>query len=73
MTYAGGPPGDERAFETIDAPEPADEAEGKTRFGVLIFRAWTLDWFQLRQQDNRRALFCYDEAGALSSCRWVNP
>ncbi|PDT26667.1 pyridoxamine 5'-phosphate oxidase [Rhizobium sp. L9] len=73
MTYAGGPPGDERAFETIDAAEPADEAEGKTRFGVLIFRAWTLDWFQLRQQDNRRALFCYDEAGALSSCRWVNP
>ncbi|ULR46936.1 pyridoxamine 5'-phosphate oxidase family protein [Rhizobium sp. K102] len=74
MTYTGGPPGDERAFETIDtAAEPADEAEAKARFGVLIFRARTLDWFQLRQQDNRRALFGYDEAGALSFCRWVNP
>ncbi len=73
MTYTGGPPGEERVFETIDTAEPADEAEAKARFGVLIFRAWTLDWFQLRQQDNQRALFCYDEAGALSDCRWVNP
>ncbi|PCK83208.1 pyridoxamine 5'-phosphate oxidase [Rhizobium sophoriradicis] len=73
MTYAGGPPGDERAFETIGVAAPADEAEGKARFGLLIFRASTLDWFQLRQQDNRRALFTYDETGALSSRRWVNP
>ncbi|ANL37470.1 pyridoxamine 5'-phosphate oxidase family protein [Rhizobium phaseoli] len=73
MTYAGGPPGDQRAFQTTDMPEPADVAEGKARFGLLIFQARTLDWFQLRQQDNRRALFCYDEAGALASCRWGNP
>nr|WP_246827126.1 pyridoxamine 5'-phosphate oxidase family protein [Rhizobium binae] len=73
MTYVGGPPGQERAFETIDMAEPAAEVEAKARFGLLIFRARTLDWFQLRQQDNRRALFCYDEAGALSSCRWLNP
>ncbi|MBX5041075.1 pyridoxamine 5'-phosphate oxidase [Rhizobium lentis] len=74
MTYVGGPPGDECAFETIGKPpEPLDKAEGKARFGVLSFRARTLDWFQLRQQDNRRALFVYDETGALSSCRRVNP
>lgn len=74
MTYAGGPPGDERAFEAMgELPEPHDEAEGKARFGVLSFRARTLDWFELRQQDNRRALFRYDETGALSHGRWVNP
>ena len=76
MTYAGGPPGDERAFETLDVPvppDPVDEAEGKARFGVLRFRPRTLDWFELRQPDNRRAIFAYDETGALASCRWVNP
>ncbi|ARO27563.1 pyridoxamine 5'-phosphate oxidase-like protein (plasmid) [Rhizobium sp. TAL182] len=74
MTYTGGPPGDECAFETMgELPQPRDEAAGKARFGVLSFRARTLDWFQLRQQDNRRALFSYDEIGALSNSRWVNP
>ncbi|MDO3436425.1 pyridoxamine 5'-phosphate oxidase family protein [Rhizobium sp. CBN3] len=74
MTYIGGPPGDECAFETMgELPEPRDEAEGKARFGVLSFRARTLDWFQLRQQDNRRALFSYDETGALTHSRWINP
>ncbi|RUM22221.1 pyridoxamine 5'-phosphate oxidase [Rhizobium vallis] len=73
-TYAGGPPGDECAFEVIgELAEPVDEADGKARFGVLSFRARTLDWFQLSQLDNRRALFAYDETGALCSCRWVNP
>ncbi|WP_221166379.1 pyridoxamine 5'-phosphate oxidase family protein [Rhizobium sp. NZLR5] len=75
-TYAGGPPGDERAFDAIDAAAPsklADEAEGKPHFGLLIFRARTLDWFQLRQQDNRRAMLTYDETSALAACRWVNP
>ncbi|APG87946.1 pyridoxamine 5'-phosphate oxidase (plasmid) [Sinorhizobium americanum CCGM7] len=76
MTYAGGPPGDEHAFEAINElvlSKPADEAEGKAHFGLLIFRVRMLDWFQLRRQDNRRALFTYDEAGALAACRWVNP
>ncbi|MBY3595489.1 pyridoxamine 5'-phosphate oxidase family protein [Rhizobium bangladeshense] len=74
VTYAGGPPGDECAFEFVDElTEPLDETKGKARFGVLSFRARTLDWFELRQQANRRALFGYDEAGSLSSCRWVNP
>jgi hypothetical protein len=58
-TYTGGPPGDECAFDVIDEavlPKPADEAEAKPHFGLLIFRARTLDWFQLRRQGNRRAL-----------------
>ncbi|MDR9774100.1 pyridoxamine 5'-phosphate oxidase family protein [Rhizobium hidalgonense] len=76
MTYAGGPPGDERGFDTIDEAalsRPVDEAEGKPHFGLLIFRVRTLDWFQLRRQGNRRALLTYDETGALAASRWVNP
>ncbi|MGO7211283.1 pyridoxamine 5'-phosphate oxidase family protein [Rhizobium ruizarguesonis] len=70
-TYMGGPPGD-------DIGEPASEApvadgEGRAFFGVLIFRAETLDWFQLRHADNRRAVFAYNKLGALTSSRWVNP
>ncbi|MBB6221531.1 MULTISPECIES: pyridoxamine 5'-phosphate oxidase family protein [Rhizobium] len=75
-TYTGGPPGDECGFNVTDEaalPKPADEAEGKLHFGLLIFRARTLDWFQLRRQGNRRALSTYDETGALAACRWVNP
>ncbi|ARM86833.1 pyridoxamine 5'-phosphate oxidase-like protein [Rhizobium sp. CIAT894] len=75
-TYTGGPPGDEVAFDAIDGaglPKPADEAEGKPHFGLLIFRARALDWFQLRRQDNRRALLTYDETGALAAGRWLNP
>ena len=75
-TYTGGPPGDECAFDVINEatfPKPAHEAEGKLHFGLLIFRARTLDWFQLRRQGNRRALSTYDEAGVLAACPWVNP
>ncbi|WHO73088.1 pyridoxamine 5'-phosphate oxidase family protein [Rhizobium sp. BT03] len=75
-TYTGGPPGDECASDVIDEavlPKPADQAEGKPHFGLLIFRARTLDWFELRRQGNRRALLTYDETGALAACRWVNP
>ncbi|EJT02933.1 pyridoxamine 5'-phosphate oxidase family protein [Rhizobium sp. CCGE 510] len=75
-TYAGGPPGDDRAFDAIDEAAPSkavDEAKGKPHFGLLIFRARTLDWFELCRQDNRRALFTYDATGALAACRWVNP
>ncbi|WP_244511613.1 MULTISPECIES: pyridoxamine 5'-phosphate oxidase family protein [unclassified Rhizobium] len=75
-TYTGGLPGDECAFDVIDhavPPKPADEAKGKPHFGLLIFRARMLDWFELRRQGNRRALLIYDQAGALAACRWVNP
>ncbi|MBB4288227.1 hypothetical protein GGE16_000243 [Rhizobium leguminosarum] len=76
MTYAGGPPGDELGFDAVDEaalPKPVDAAEGKPHFGLLIFRARALDWFQLRRQGNRRALLTYDETGALAASQWVNP
>jgi hypothetical protein len=75
-TYAGGPPGDELAFVTDEQPfvsELADGADGKEHFGVLAFRADTLDWFQLRRQGNRRARFSYDPAGVVMASEWINP
>ncbi|EJC82326.1 pyridoxamine-phosphate oxidase [Rhizobium leguminosarum bv. trifolii WSM2297] len=74
MTYAGGPPGDEPdAIDEAALPKPVDEPKGKPHFGLLIFRARTLDWFQLRRQGNRRALLTYDETGAVAASRWINP
>ncbi|MBY5441361.1 pyridoxamine 5'-phosphate oxidase family protein [Rhizobium leguminosarum] len=71
-TYMGGPPGD--GIGDRPASEAAvTDADGRGFFGVLIFRAETLDWFQLRHADNRRAVFAYDHLGALTSSRWVNP
>ncbi|MGR9210407.1 pyridoxamine 5'-phosphate oxidase family protein [Rhizobium leguminosarum] len=71
-TYMGGPPGDEIGEQPASEAADAD-ADGRAFFGVLIFRAETLDWFQLRHADNRRAVFAYDKLGALTSSRWVNP
>jgi len=45
------------------------DADGWAFFG----RAETLDWFQLRHADSRRAVFAYDRLGALTSSRWINP
>lgn len=75
-TYAGGPPGDEAAFagEHADpAPEAVEDGPGRDRFGVITFRAASLDWFRLARQDNRRAVFLYDTDGVLTSARRVNP
>ncbi|MBY5780739.1 pyridoxamine 5'-phosphate oxidase family protein [Rhizobium leguminosarum] len=71
-TYMGGPPGDAIVERPANESTAAD-ADGQAFFGVLIFRAETLDWFQLRHADNRRAVFAYDHLGALTSSRWVNP
>lgn len=72
-TYAGGPPGDATDGETAAPANPDDDADGKRFFGVVIFTAESLDWFELRRADNRRAVFDYDPAGALTDARWVNP
>ncbi|AOF93292.1 pyridoxamine 5'-phosphate oxidase family protein [Sinorhizobium sp. RAC02] len=75
-TYAGGPPGDEVHVGAIPKSMAANaiaDSDGKAFFGVLSFRAEALDWFELRHADNRRALFTYDELGALTDQRWVNP
>nr|WP_204347588.1 pyridoxamine 5'-phosphate oxidase family protein [Rhizobium laguerreae] len=71
-TYMGGPPGDAIGERPASETAAAD-ADGQAFFGVLIFRAETLDWFQLRHADNRRPVFAYDYLGALTSSRWINP
>nr|WP_206118169.1 pyridoxamine 5'-phosphate oxidase family protein [Rhizobium laguerreae] len=71
-TYMGGPPGDDIGEPPASEGKAAD-ADGQAFFGVLIFRAETLDWFQLRHANNRRAIFAYDHPGALTSSRWINP
>lgn len=76
QTYAGGPPGDELAFDAAREAAPgaaAHEADGKAHFGVVTFRAEALDWFQLQRQGNRRACFAYGADGALAGSQWVNP
>lgn len=75
-TYAGGPPGDELVFDTADisaGPELTSTPDGKIHFGVMVFRAESLDWFQLRRQGNRRARFTYDHVGAVVASQWLNP
>lgn len=73
-TYAGGTPGDERAFD-IPTENVAliGEGDGIRVFGVAAFHTISLDWFQLQRQDNRRAKFCYNETGRLISGQWINP
>ncbi|GHB43033.1 hypothetical protein GCM10007094_35510 [Pseudovibrio japonicus] len=77
QTYAGGPPGDELAFEpapvTATSPESTDSSRGEVYFGALIFHATSLDRFQLQRQNNQRILFEYDSSGSLVSGNWVNP
>lgn len=77
QTYAGGPPGDELAFEpaqvTSISSEGADRSEGQIYFGILTFRATSLDRFQLQRQNNQRMLFQYNSSGSLASENWVNP
>ncbi|MBO9198437.1 pyridoxamine 5'-phosphate oxidase family protein [Rhizobium sp. 16-449-1b] len=67
-TYAGGPPTGERS----DAANAGDES-GKVVFGVIVFRASELDWFQLERGANRRALFSYGSRGELRDAREINP
>ncbi|MEF0939952.1 pyridoxamine 5'-phosphate oxidase family protein [Rhizobium sp. BR 362] len=71
-TYSGGPPGDNLG-EMPATGKANGDAEGRNFFGVLIFRAETMDWLQLRQAENRRAIFSYDHRGVLVDARWINP
>lgn len=79
-TYCGGPPGEEaEAPETdqsaIESQPPTSEqlTKGRARFGVIAFRAESLDWFQLKRSDNRRARFLYSQRGDIASANWINP
>ncbi|WP_421981456.1 pyridoxamine 5'-phosphate oxidase family protein [Roseibium sp.] len=75
-TYQGGPPGDE--LPSVDGPVYRDqdvpsEETGKERFGVLFFRAVSLDWCRLARDNNLRARFSYGESGTLKSASWIAP
>ncbi len=76
VTYRGGPPGEETDCETpeeLSTCALGDDGEGQSVFGLLVFKAYHLDCFQLGRPANKRSLFAYDEAGTLVSGRWVNP
>lgn len=78
-TYCGGPPGDDVNPPQLDEPKevepPSDEqlAKGRSRFGVIKFKADKLDWFRLQRSDNRRAKFSYDRSGNIEKAAWINP
>lgn len=79
-TYCGGPPGEEthapQSGENMkDAvpPTPEQLVKGRARFGVILFKADGLDWFQLKRSDNRRAIFSYADQGDIKSAKWINP
>ncbi|ORM57811.1 pyridoxamine 5'-phosphate oxidase [Pantoea rodasii] len=75
-SYSGGPPGDESLFspdQTRDVESEENRGDGKHNFGVLVFQAESLDWFQLQRNDNRRARLIYSDTGCLSSFHWINP
>jgi len=75
-SYSGGPPGEELLFphdQNRDAESEESGEGGQRHFGVLVFQAESLDWFQLQRNDNRRARLIYSATGSLTSFSWVNP
>lgn len=46
---------------------------GRERFGVIVFQATSLDWFQLERANNRRALFKYGDPGTEPAATWMMP
>jgi len=75
-TYLGGPPGDELLFDAADGPvvpQSADDARGKAHFGVILLQVRVLDWFQLRRDQNQRALLTYINQGTPAVAQWINP
>ena len=71
-TYAGGQPGNALTYKRHLAAEHGD-AIGMDIFGVILFRACELDWFQLARVANRRVMFSYGSGGKLLDAREVNP
>lgn len=79
-TYCGGPPGEEthapqsgEIMKEALPPTPEQLVKGRARFGVILFKADSLDWFQLKRSDNRRAIFSYADQGDIRSSNWINP
>ncbi|WP_231638489.1 pyridoxamine 5'-phosphate oxidase family protein [Pantoea sp. SM3] len=75
-SYTGGPPGDALLSQREPVRHTQDEEggeDGQRHFGVLVFQAESLDWFQLQRNDNRRARLIYTSSGILTSFQWINP
>lgn len=75
-TYQGGPPGDDLPQEgdpVAQAPAAEIAETGQDRFGVLYFRALSLDWCRLARNNNLRARFSYGDNGELDSASWIAP
>lgn len=78
-TYCGGPPGEEtqapssKLQKDLQPPSDAELERGRSRFGVLKFKANNLDWFRLQRSDNRRAKFFYNASGGIENTGWINP
>lgn len=77
-TYCGGPPGEsvskeEMDLEAINQPTSEQLAQGRHRFGVIIFTPTKLDWFKLQRSNNKRAVFEYPLEGENPSAKWINP
>lgn len=77
-TYCGGPPGDALALPEpslihADAPSEAETEVGRERFGVIVFTASVLDWFQHRRGHVRRAIIRYGETDSQSEATWIAP
>ncbi|GLU28065.1 pyridoxamine 5'-phosphate oxidase family protein [Brucella sp. NBRC 12950] len=72
-TYTGGPPGDYVSCNDQYTANAEDRSEGKDVFGLIRFRANSLDWFQLARGENRRGQFDYDVEGQLCRSQWVHP
>jgi len=65
--------GDESNQDEPVSIHSSAEVGGKAFFGVITFKAESLDWFQLQRVGNRRAILDYDDLGVLIASRWVNP
>lgn len=79
-TYCGGAPGDdanpplsEQNGRQLEPPSADQLAQGRSRFGVIKFKADKLDWFRLQRSDNRRAKIFYDRSGDIEKADWINP
>lgn len=74
-SYRGGPPGlpEDTSKEVAPTFLPEEASIGRQNFGVIIFRAVRLDWFQLERLNNRRALFDYTSQSEICAAKWVNP
>lgn len=66
QTYAVAAPGS----DVVNEAKATNN--GKASFGVLLFKADSLDWCQLAREGNQRAMLRYRPEGKLASAKWVN-